>query len=92
MPKVRFDLGQVVGTPGVLEALEQAKQDPSEFLDRHVTGDWGTVPPEDAEANEHAVPRLLRIISAYRLSTKIKIWVITEADRSSTTLLLPSEY
>lgn len=90
--KPLFSLGQVVATPGALEALEEAGQTPMEFLRRHVTGDWGNVPEEDKRENELSVQKGFRILSAYYLSTGAKIWVITEADRSVTTLLLPSEY
>lgn len=90
--KPRFALGQVVATPGALDALKEAKQQPAEFLGRHVSGDWGEVPPEDAAENELSVKQGFRILSAYTLKTGVKIWVITEADRSATTLLLPSEY
>ncbi len=87
-----FGLGQIVGTPGALEALQAAEQQPLELLFRHVTGDWGTVPEEDAEANERAVAQGLRVFSSYKLETGAKVWVITEHDRSVTTLLLPLEY
>ena len=90
--KALFPLGQVVATPGALEALEAAGQQPAEFLSRHVVGDWGEVPPEDAQENELSVKQGFRILSAYTLSTSVKIWVISEADRSATTLLLPDEY
>lgn len=87
-----FLLGQVVATPGAVEALEQARQNAIEFLERHQGGDWGIVPEEDKVANSLAVKGNSRILSAYRLTTNVKIWVITEADRSVTTLLLPEEY
>jgi len=87
-----FSLGQVVATPGALQALEDAGQEATVFLSRHVAGDWGEVPPEDAKENELSVKQGFRILSAYTLNTDVKIWVITEADRSATTLLLPSEY
>lgn len=90
--KALFPLGQVVATPGALEALENAGQEPAEFLQRHVSGDWGDVPPEDAQENELSVSQGFRILSAYPLSTGTKMWIITEADRSVTTLLLPDEY
>lgn len=90
--KALFSLGQVVATPGALEALQDAGQEPAEFLRRHVTGDWGEVPPEDAQENELSVKQGFRILSAYTLNTSVKIWIITEADRSATTLLLPDEY
>ena len=88
----RFKLGQVVSTPGALEALEEAGVAPVTLLMRHASGDWGEVPPEDAEENELSVREGFRILSSYVLSTKVKVWVITEADRSVTTFLLPSEY
>jgi hypothetical protein len=88
----RFTLGRVVGTPGVLDALEYAEQVPEEFLLRHVSGDWGDLDAEDKAANEAALQSGGRLFSAYHLSTGVKIWIITEADRSATTLLLPDEY
>lgn len=88
----RFPLGQTVATPGALEALERSNQLPAVFLSRHVTGDWGEVPPEDARENELSVEKGFRILSAYRTGLGARIWVITEADRSSTCILLPEEY
>ncbi len=90
--KPRFQLGQVVATPGVLEALEAAGDDFTEYLHRHVVGDWGDLEEEDKQENELSVDKELRILSAYHLSDGTKIWIITEADRSATTILLPSEY
>ena len=90
--KPLFPLGQVVGTPGALEALERANQRPLDVLSRHVTGDWGDLEEEDKSENDFSVKRDLRILSAYNLPTGVKVWVITEADRSATTILLPDEY
>ena len=87
-----FGLGQVVGTPGALRALAEARQPPIELLVRHVTGDWGELPDQDREENERSVDQGLRVFSAYRLQTGVKVWVITEWDRSATTMLLPEEY
>ncbi len=87
-----FPLGQVVATPGALEALGEAGQTPWALLQRHQAGDWGEVPPEDQQENDFSVEQNLRILSAYRLSTGVKLWLITEADRSYTTVLLPQEY
>lgn len=92
MPKPRFPLGQVVATPGALAALDAAGQTPMEFLRRHQSGDYGVVDADDWQANEQAIIEGTRILSAYLLSTGEKLWVITEADRSSSCLLLPSEY
>jgi hypothetical protein len=89
---IRFPLGRVVATPRALAALEKAEQFPAAFLDRHVHGDWGEVPEVDKQENELAVEQRLRILSAYTTSAGDKIWVLTEADRSATTLLLPEEY
>ena len=87
-----FSMGQVVATPGALEALEEEGQDPMEFLNRHVRGDWGELDEQDREENELSVTEGYRLMSVYRLSSGRKVWVITEADRSATTLLLPEEY
>ena len=92
MDTVKFPLGRTVATPGALDALKEAGEDPTSYLDRHITGDWGDVPPEDAAENELSIRKGFRILSAYMLSTEVKIWVLTEADRSSTTILLPEEY
>jgi hypothetical protein len=88
-----FDLGQVVGTPGALQAIQDADQNPLEFLVRHVTGDWGdNLSDEDKKENNISVGEGYRILSAYELNTGVKIWLITEWDRSVTTYLLPQEY
>jgi len=87
-----FPLGQVVSTPGALLALQKAEQEPHEFLDRHVNGDWGDVSEEDKRENEYAVQHGFRILSAYTTSASDRIWLLTEADRSATTFLLPDEY
>lgn len=88
----RFTLGQVVATPGALDTLRQANQTPFEFLQRHQAGDWGEVSPEDKQENDFSVVQGFRILSAYTLNTGVKLWLLTEADRSYTTLLLPEEY
>lgn len=89
--KPLFALGQVVATPGALDLLDKTATDGFLLMHRHQNGDWGVVPPEDAEANEDALRTGSRILSSYLLDTE-KLWIITEADRSVTTLLLPSEY
>lgn len=91
-PEPLFSLGQVVATPGALESLKVAEQDPQELLSRHITGDWGNLDEADKQENKFSVENGFRILSAYILPTDTKIWIITEADRSATTLLLPSEY
>lgn len=87
-----FPLGQVVATPGALHAFAAAEENYLPYLMRHAGGDWGTVSPEDARANDQALRGGERLLSAYRLQGGTKIWIITEADRSSTCLLLPEEY
>ena len=87
-----FALGKLVATPGALELLTRSEQTPLEFLARHSRGDWGECCPEDATENDFSVKVGFRIFSVYRTRNGEKLWVITEADRSVTTLLLPSEY
>ncbi len=90
--KPLFALGQVVATPGALAAMTQLDIAPLALIHRHVTGDWGDLGAEDQQENRLALRSDLRIFSSYRISASVKIWIITEADRSSTTLLLPNEY
>ncbi|MEJ7862727.1 MAG: hypothetical protein WKF90_13945 [Pyrinomonadaceae bacterium] len=90
--KVLFPLGQIFLTIGAREALEDSNQTPSEFIARHQTGDYGDICEDDRRENELSVKEGFRILSAYKTSQDVKIWVITEADRSSSTLLLPEEY
>jgi hypothetical protein len=87
----RFPLGRVVATPGVLDHLVAHEIDPAIYLHRHQAGDWGMVPPEDWRANDEALVHGGRLLSAYVVAD-VKIWIITEWDRSVTTILLPSEY
>lgn len=88
----RFPLGRVVATPGALDALAEVGQTPVALLVRHQGGDWGELPPEDVAANEEALLVGGRLLSAYTLTSGVRLWIITEWDRSITTLLLPSEY
>lgn len=90
--KELFDLGAVGATPAAIESLEANLADGAEFVMRHVTGFWGDIDPEDRAANERALKDGGRIFSSFTLSDGQAIWVITEADRSSTTILLPSDY
>ena len=92
MGRMLFNLGQIVATPGTLQALEDSQQSAIEFLNRHVSGDWGELDAEDRKENELSLKEGFRILSAYILKSNQKIWIITEADRSSTTILLPEEY
>ena len=92
MGSPRFSLRQVVATPGALRALEISGESPLEYLRRHVSGDWGELDEEDRRENELSLREGFRLLSSYRLKTGEKLWIITEADRSVTTLLLPEEY
>ena len=85
-------MGMVFATPGALDAFEQADESSLVFLMRHASGDWGDVCDEDEQANTFALENQLRLFSVYHLGNGTKIWIITEADRSVTTILLPSEY
>lgn len=93
----KFSLGRIVATPGALEALHAAGQSASEFLSRHVTGDWGNLDDEDRQANDAALIDGSRLLSAYQTRKGERLWVITEALndaglRYSTCLLTPDEY
>lgn len=92
MKAPKFTLGKCVMTPGAQEALAAASQDPLVFLTKHVCGDWGLLDAEDAEANEAALKDGLRLLSVYETRLGTRLWVITEHDRSVTTILLPDEY
>jgi hypothetical protein len=92
MTRPLFKLGRTLITPGARRAIADCGDDPDVFLFRHMTGDWGTVCDEDVKENEYSLNRHLRLFSAYELANGKRLWVITEADRSATTLLLPSEY
>ncbi len=93
MTKPLFNLGQLVATPGALSALGNEGINAAPLLQRHVSGDWGEISEGDRQENALSVTEGFRILSAYRLArTGVKLWIITEADRSATTLLLPDEY
>lgn len=92
MARDRFPLGQTVATPGALEAFARTGETPLPFLAQHASGDWGELDEGDKAENEFSLEHGFRILSAYRLSDQTRIWIITEADRSVTTILLPEEY
>ena len=89
---VSFSLGRMFLTPGAIEALEEAGQSPQEFISRHARLEQGELSAEDYRENLFSVDKQLRIFSAFKTAQGVKLWVITEADRSATTILLPSEY
>ena len=88
---IRLPLGHVVATPGALDVVRDHGLDVISLLHRHRAGDWGAVSDHDAQANDHAVAHGARVLSAYETAGG-RLWIITEADRSATTVLLPSEY
>lgn len=92
VPQAKFPLGQCVITPDAVDALATTGEQPQTFLLRHVQGDWGELDAEDIEENEMSLQRGFRLLSRYLLADKTVIWIITEADRSVTTILLPEEY
>ena len=87
-----FKAGMVVSTPGALDALRRSGNSPADFLKRHACGDWGDVDGHDEKQNWIALREGARILSSYRTRLGDIIWLITEADRSVTTCLLPSDY
>ena len=88
----RFTLGRVLATPGALDALRRNHSGAWTYLKRHVTGDWGDLDTADVAENELSLVQGFRLLSAYNLPDGTRVWVITEADRSATTVLLPDEY
>jgi hypothetical protein len=89
---VKFPLGRLAATPAALRAMAASGQTPAFFLAKHLAGDWGDVDAEDRRANDEALMYGDRLLSAYRTLRGVKLWVITEGDRSVTTILLPQEY
>jgi hypothetical protein len=88
-----FNMGQVVATRGAIRAMQENNIDALSLLQRHVNGDWGCVPEEDKLENQRSLENGYRVMSSYPLNDRgEKLWIITEADRSSTCLLLPDEY
>ena len=88
----RFSTGQLVATPTALSVLVSLRVSPWSLLERHIHGDWGDLDEHDCQENERALQEGDRLLSAYSLSDGTRLWIITEADRSATTLLLPAEY
>lgn len=88
----KFPLGTTVATPGAVDALLKNAVSPAHLLVRHSLGDWGDVDPEDRRANEQSLLNGTRLLSSYKLPDETNIWLISEADRSMTTILLPEEY
>lgn len=91
-PIALFPLGKIFATPGALEVLDRYAINAMDLIRRHQSGYWGNVPLGDAEENLRSVENGWRILSSYAISDDQNLWIITEADRSITTLLLPEEY
>ncbi len=91
-PLPRFPLGQLMATPSALSTLVHLKVSPWMLVSRHVQGDWGDLDDHDRRENERSLVQGTRLLSSYTLAGGTRIWVITEADRSATTLILPEEY
>ena len=91
-PKVLFEMGKFYITPGAIEASKESNQNGNDFLKRQQNGDWGVIDKRDENENEISVTQGFRILSAYMTNKGEKLWIITEADRSSSKILLPSEY
>jgi hypothetical protein len=90
--KTKFAFGTVVSTPGALDTLARAGVTAQSLLDRHGQCDWGDCCPEDAAQNDYSLKEDGQILSSYKVAGSVKVWIITEWDRSVTTVLLPSEY
>src|SRR5215211_6768532 len=88
----KFELGALVATPGALELLQTAGKQPLDYIIRHLTGDWGDLDEHDRLVNEQALEHGGRLLSSYIVTGDQRLWLITESDRSATTLLLPQEY
>lgn len=88
----KFTLGTLVLTPGAIDALLRSGETPIPMLLRHVSGDWGNISDDDKQANERAIDKGERLLSSYNTKLGVKLWVITEANRTCTTVLLPDEY
>lgn len=91
LENAKFTLGRVVASPGASAAIADAAETWASLIKRHITGDWSEMDPADAKENEFSVQNGFRIQSTYTLSTGVRLWIITEGDRSVTTLLLPGE-
>ena len=90
VPIAKFKLGRIMVTPNALTSITQ--EEILVGIQRHQAGDWGDVTPESRVANDHALKAGMRIRSAYLSACGIPFWILTEADRSKSTVLLPQDY
>jgi hypothetical protein len=88
----RFQAGQLLMTAGIKDLVVKEKLNLIPYVVRHLNGDWGDIPAEDARANQAALRDGDRLLSAYQVTSEARVWIITESDRSATTVLLPEEY
>ena len=88
----KFPLGKLICTEGAAELITRLKIKIMNLIGRHITGDWGDIDDEDVHTNNCALLHGDRLLSSYNIDPVSKLWIITEADRSRTTILLPSEY
>jgi hypothetical protein len=88
----KFELGAAVATPGALELLQRAGKQPLDYIIQHLQGQWGDLDEHDRLINEQALLHGGRLLSSYRIVGEERIWIITEQDRSASTILLPSDY
>jgi hypothetical protein len=91
-PGALFPLGRLAATPGAIDALQRANQHAFEFVARHARGDWSELDEHDTRENQFSLEHGFRVVSNYKTRAGEVLWIITEADRSVTTLLLPDEY
>lgn len=87
-----FRAGLLVMTRSVQALAAQGRLEPSQYLRRHLSGDWGDISQDDRDANARAIVNGDRLFSSYKIAADLTLWIITEADRSATTLLLPDDY
>lgn len=92
LPQPRLPLGRLLATPAAFEALQTAGISIFALVNRHARGDWGDVSDEDRQHNDLAAIAGQRVLSSYRLPDGLNAWIITEWDRSATTVLLPDDY
>jgi len=90
--RARLPLGRLLATPAAVDAIQSAGASIYALVNRHACGDWGDLPEADREQNDLSVVSGRRVLSCYPLGGELKVWIVTEADRSTTTILLPEEY
>lgn len=92
VPSPAFSLGRLIATAGVHALVQEGRINPSFYLNRHLSGDWGDLCDDDRRSNDYALENGQQILSSYKVAPDLTLWIITEWDRSATTLLFPEEY